>query len=148
MRKEHWLALIVFLSLVAENDTVLAYYNEMWTPARLFEWFTYPLPIKVNVFQIACLTLLLFSRKKPSVAQPITRAIQVSAWALIWCVLYGLAQGGTLKPIYTQAIAWAFCLIFTLTAMAVLARSKTSGASRTPSSGPEYGDRAWRSSSI
>lgn len=121
MRKEHWLALIVFLSLVAENDTVLAYYNEMWTPARLFEWFTYPLPIKLNVFQIACLTLLLFSGKKPSVAQPITRALQVSACALIWCVLYGLATGGTLKPIYTQSIAWAFCLIFTLTAMAVLA---------------------------
>jgi hypothetical protein len=121
MRKEKLLAVMVFLSLVAENDTVLAYYHEMWTPARLFEWFTYTLPIKVNVFQIACIGLWLVTRKKGAVARPITRSIQVSLATLLFAVVYGLAQGGTLKPIYTQAIAWAFCLVFTMTTMAVLA---------------------------
>jgi hypothetical protein len=120
MRKEKLLAVMLFLSLVAENDTVLAYYHEMWTPARLFEWFTVPLPIKLNVFQMALVLMLLIYRRKSPAAKPIARAIWVSMASLLFCVLYGLARGGILKPIYTQVSAWLTCLVFALTAMATL----------------------------
>lgn len=120
MRQEKLLAVLVFLSLVAENGDVLAYYNEMWTPGRLFEWFTSVLPIKLSVFEIVCLLFLLFARKKGPSARPIVTAIQVSAAALVFCVLYGLATGGETKPLYTQTIAWAFTLVFSLAAAKTL----------------------------
>jgi hypothetical protein len=120
MRRGRLLAGIVFISLVAENDTVLAYYREMWTPARLLEWFTAPLPIKLTVFQIACLALLLTGKKMPT-ARPITAAMQMSAATVVLMALYGLGQGGLLQPIYTQVIAWASCLVYVVTATRVLA---------------------------
>jgi hypothetical protein len=124
MRKEKLLAIMVFLSLVAENSTVLAYYDEMWTPARLFEWFTEPLSIKVTIFEIACLVMLLVTRRKGPVARPVVTAIRVSAATLVFCIAYGLALGGEVKPIYTQGIAWAFCLVFSLSAMTVLSTAE------------------------
>jgi hypothetical protein len=122
MRREKLLAVMVFMSLVAENDTMIAYYQEMWTPARLLEWFTYLLPIKLNVFAIACIVLLLTTKRKGPTARPMSRAIVASASAVAFCVLYGLGRGGDTKPIFTQVVAWTFCLIFVLTAASVLTK--------------------------
>jgi len=122
MRREKLLAVMVFMSLVAEEDTMLAYYHEMWTPARLLEWFIYILPIKVNVYAIGCVILLLTAKRKGAAARPLSPAIAASAIALVFSVLYGLARGGDTKPIYTQIVAWTFCLIFVLTGAAVLTK--------------------------
>lgn len=119
MRREKLFAVIFFLSLVAENDTVLAYYHEMWTPGRLFEWFTAVQSFKMSIFQVVCL-LLLFGRKGAKTARPVTTAIKVSAASLVFSVVYGLAQGGLTKPLFTQTTSWAFCLVFTATAAKVL----------------------------
>ena len=122
MRKQKLLALIFFFSLIAEDETVLAYYKEMWTPARLMTWFTDFLPIKVQIFELACVALLIASRRRnrSAVARPLVRAIYISMTVLLFSVLYGLAQGGQLKPINTQVHVWLFTLVFALTTMSVM----------------------------
>ncbi len=124
MRKEKLLAVMFFFSLIAEDETVLAYYNEMWTPARLMTWFTYFLPIKVQIFELACVALLIANRRRSrgTVARPLVRAIYVSITVLLFSVLYGLVQGGQLKPINTQIHVWLFTLVFALTTMSVMSK--------------------------
>lgn len=122
MRKDKALTVMFFASLVSENEGVLAYYNDMkWTPGRLLGWFTETLPIKVSIFQLACLCLLLVSRNKikGTAAPPMIRAIVVSFLAVVFAVIYGLARDGLGKPMYTQAVSWVFGLVFALTAIAV-----------------------------
>jgi hypothetical protein len=121
MRREKLFAAMVFLSLVGEEQTVLAYYGEMWTPARLFEWFIHVWPVKLSVFEAACVGMMLFGRRGAPIARPLKRALQVSACALVAWVVYGMwRDGGTFKPVYTQAFTWGFCLIFTMTSAKVL----------------------------
>jgi hypothetical protein len=119
MRKEKLLAVLFFLSLVAENDWVLAYYHDMWTPGRLFEWLTYRLPIKVSVFDLVCVLMLLATRKRGHVARPVIRAMQVSFASMALAAIYGLARGGLFMPIYMQTVAWLMGLVFAMTAIKV-----------------------------
>jgi hypothetical protein len=119
MRREKLFPLMVFACLVYEDEAILAYYNAFWTPARLLGWFMYVWPFKLSLFELACLLILMFGRRGAPIARPLTRAVQASALALVACVLYGMfvnSDGGTFKPVYTQAFSWGFCLVFTMAA--------------------------------
>lgn len=126
MRKEKVLAILTFLSLVADNEGVLAYYNELWTPGRLLEWLTWIMPIKFSIFQILIALLLIVARKnrKATVAEPIRRAVRASFVTLLLCITFGLATGGETKPIFTQASAWVHCLIFSMAATAIFTKAE------------------------
>jgi hypothetical protein len=126
MRKEKFFVILVFCSLVAENYGVLAYYEEMWTPGRLLELLMVIWPIKLSIFQLICMYLAYStaSRRRTGVAKPVTTAIRASAAALTFAVLYGAATGGDFKPMYTQAVAWVFCLVFSIAAIGVLRSSE------------------------
>jgi hypothetical protein len=116
------LAVLVFLSLVADVEGNLAYYAEMWTPARLVEWIGVVLPVRLNIFEVLCFGVMLLGKRprKTEFAKPIATAIWVSLAALVWCMTYGIATGGETKPLYTQGVAWAHFVIFSFTAIRVL----------------------------
>lgn len=118
------LALLVFLSLVADVEGTLAYYNDLWTPGRLVEWLVVVLPIRLTVFQLLCVGLILFGRKvrRYEVPKPLLQWLYVSVGALIFCIAFGLARGGEVKPLYTQGIAWIHFLIFTAAALRSLSK--------------------------
>lgn len=118
------LAVLVFLSLVADVEGTLAYYNDLWTPGRLVEWLVQVLPIRLTIFQLVCIGLMLFGRKlrKANVPKPLLQWLYVSGGALLFCIVYGLARGGEVKPLYTQGIAWIHFLIFTAAAIKSLSK--------------------------
>ena len=120
-RKERILIILIFLSLIAENEGVLAYYNDLWTPGRLFEWLTAIQAFKLNIFQVFCIMLLFGARKnlKRGCAHPVFAAIRASFIAFLCCVAFGLVTGGEGKPIFTQGSSWIHCLLFALTASAL-----------------------------
>ena len=126
MRKEKLLAIMFFLVLVHEEETTLAYYNDMWTPARLVSWFSTPMPIKVSFFELGCLWLLFANRKylKSATIRPMVRAVYASMIAMLVAVIYGIARGGQLQPINTQAHVWLFACVFALTTMSVLTKAE------------------------
>jgi hypothetical protein len=104
-----------FLSLAAETRDV--YLGRMWTPMRLMGWFIQALPIKASPFEILCLVMLFTSgaQWRARCAPPMIRAIHASLASVAFCLVYGMAKGGELKPTYTQVHTLVFCLIFALT---------------------------------
>jgi len=112
-----------FLSLVPGDEW---YFEHIWTPARLFSWFNYRLPIKVNAFELACLFLLLGSSKKSksTLARPVVVAIRFSLASVAFCILNGLARGGLTKPIYTQVHMLVLGMVFALTCATVLSTAE------------------------
>lgn len=121
MRKAKLLTAMLFLVLVSETiDTPPMYARDLWTPARLINWFTERLPIRLTPYELACVVLLFASRATSPAVRPITRAMQVSVGALLFVTLYGLATGGVTAPIYTLSRSWVAGLIFGITAARVL----------------------------
>ncbi|HVU05897.1 MAG TPA: O-antigen ligase family protein [Polyangiaceae bacterium] len=119
MRKEKLLPVMFFFSLVSGDA---ANWSNFWQPAALMEWFMWRLPIKVNLFEILCIGMLVTTRRKPStVAKPMIQALHASLATTAFCVLYGYARGGLLKPMYTQAHFLVFGPLFALTCASVLA---------------------------
>jgi hypothetical protein len=122
MRKAKVFAILFFCFLVAEEKTVLAYYNELWTPARLVSWLLEPLPIKLFVYEIICMAFL-FGRQVKGAGMPariIPKAIYISMGTLLFVAIYGLATGGSTFPLNTQMHVWLFALLFALTCTKVL----------------------------
>ncbi len=112
-----------FLMLIAETSD---FYNYAWsTPlSYLYSLFLDWLPIKVSIFEIACITLAVLAPKRAIDRQmsngPMYKAIKVSFVAcLVWAV-YGLVTGGQAKPINQQLHAFVFGLIMAMNASMVL----------------------------
>ncbi|MGC4093513.1 MAG: hypothetical protein QM756_37570 [Polyangiaceae bacterium] len=122
MRKEKVLIVAVFLALVAEPADM--YWGRLWTPMKLFGWFTENLPVKLCVFEMLCIVLLLGTRAKPGQSRAMRRALFASLGAVVFCTGYGMLRGGWFKAVYTQMHMWTFGLVFALTVSTVLSTSE------------------------
>jgi hypothetical protein len=111
---------MLFLALVAEPPVM--YEGKLWTPARLFGWFTFISPIKLSPFEMLCIVLLIVCARKQraGIARPVVKTIYLSVATVVFSAIYGLSRGGLLQPIYTQTHMWLFALVFALTAMSAL----------------------------
>lgn len=112
-----------FLMLIAETGD---FYCSLWnTPlSYIYSIFLEWLPIKISIFEIACITLAVLSPKRPIDRQvsngPLYKAIKVSFLACFIWAIYGLATGGQAKPINQQLHAFVFGLTMAMNASMVL----------------------------